>query len=62
MQFGRALHRILCVILDANPCFGPVYMCKIDIADGVYRLWILPEDITKLGVVPPTKDCEDPLI
>jgi hypothetical protein len=26
MQFSRALHRILRVILEARPRFGPVYM------------------------------------
>jgi hypothetical protein len=62
MQFGRALHHILCVILEENPCFGPVCMCKIYIIDGVYRVWLLPTDIPKLGVVLPTKDDEEPLI
>ncbi|CAJ1940912.1 unnamed protein product [Cylindrotheca closterium] len=38
MQFGRALHRILQRILQANPLHGPVYISKIDIADGFYRI------------------------
>jgi hypothetical protein len=37
-------------------------MCKIDIADGLYRVWLLPADIPKLGVAFPTKDGEEPLI
>jgi hypothetical protein len=37
-------------------------MCKIDIAGGVYRVWLLPADIIKLGVVLPTKDGEELLI
>jgi hypothetical protein len=61
MQFGRALHDILCLILESNPQFGPVYMCKIDIADKFYRVWLLPADIPKLGVVFPTKDDGEPL-
>jgi hypothetical protein len=60
VQFGRPLHRILRVILEANPRFGSVYMCKIDIADGFYRVWLLPADIPKLGVVLLTKDGKDP--
>jgi hypothetical protein len=62
MQFGRALHRILRVILKAHPRFGPVYMCKIDISDGFYRVWMLPVDIPKLGAVLPTMEGEEPLI
>jgi hypothetical protein len=62
MQFVHALHRILRVILEAHPRFGPVYMCKIDIADGFYRVWLLPADIPKLSVVLPTMDGEEPLI
>jgi hypothetical protein len=62
MQFGRALHRILCVVLEVNPRFGPVYMCKIDITDGFYRVWLLPADIPKLGVIFLTEDGNDPLI
>jgi hypothetical protein len=50
------------VILDANPCFGPVYMCKIYIADGFYRIWLLLADIPKLDMVLPTKDGEEPLV
>jgi hypothetical protein len=34
MQFGRALHRILRRILEVHPRFGPVYISKVDIADG----------------------------
>jgi hypothetical protein len=62
MQFGCALYRILRVILEAQPRFGPMYMCKIDIADGFYHVWMLPADIPKLGVVLPTMEGEEPLI
>jgi hypothetical protein len=61
MQFGRALHIILRVILEAHPRFGPVYMCEIDIADGFYRVWMLPADTGKLGMVLPTMEGDDPL-
>jgi len=38
MQFGKVLPRLLQCVHDANPKFGPVYMSKIDIVDGFYRL------------------------
>lgn len=34
MQFGRALQRVLSIIVHANRRYGPVHMAKIDIADG----------------------------
>ena len=62
MQFGRALQRILQKIHDANPRFGPVYMCKIDISDGFYRVGICPEDAIKLAILFPCRESEEPLI
>jgi hypothetical protein len=53
MQFGRTLHRLLQQISMANPRFDPVYMSKLDIADGFYRIPLRVEDIPKLGVVFP---------
>jgi len=40
MQFGRALPRILEKILHSNSHFGPVYVSKVDITDGFYRIWV----------------------
>jgi hypothetical protein len=37
-------------------------MCKIDITDRFYRVWLLPADIPKLGVVLPTVEGEELLI
>ena len=37
MQFGRALDRILLAILQAPASQGPVYIIKVDLADGFYR-------------------------
>jgi hypothetical protein len=62
MQFGRALHRILRMILEAHPRVGPVYISKVDIADGFYRVWLLPSDIPTLGVTLPTTNGEEPMI
>jgi len=38
MQFGRALERILYHIRHANPKYGPVYLSKVDLSDGFYRV------------------------
>ena len=40
MQYGRALQRVLQKIYDADVKHGPVHMLKVDIADGLYRVWI----------------------
>jgi hypothetical protein len=55
MQFGRALWRVLSTIHHADPRLGPVYLSKIDIADGFYRLGVNDVDVAKLGVVVPTE-------
>jgi hypothetical protein len=62
MQFGRTLHRLLQKILMANPRFGPVYLAKYDLADGFYRIWLLPRDTPKLGVILPAGMGKEPLI
>ncbi len=62
MQFGRALHRILSAIIHADPRFGPIYLSKVDIADGFYRIWLLPRDIPKLGVLFPSLPGDPQLI
>ena len=62
MQFGRALQRVLQKIQQSNPHFGPVYLSKIDIADGFYRIWIRPNDVPKLGMLFPVPQGEEPLI
>jgi hypothetical protein len=40
MQFGRALDQLLYQIRHANPWYRLVYMNKIDISDGFYRVWL----------------------
>ena len=62
MQFGHALDRILREILLANPAFGPVYLIKLDISDGFYRIALAVDDIPKLGVAFPTPTGDDPLV
>jgi hypothetical protein len=58
MQFGRALWRILNAIARANPDLGPVYLSKVDIADGFYQIWVRSADFAKLGVLLPTRSGE----
>ena len=62
MQFGRALHRLIQKVHDSNPRFGPVYLAKIDIADGFYRIGIRSTDALKLAVLFPARPGEEPLI
>jgi hypothetical protein len=62
MQFGRALWRILNAIARANPTMGPVYLSKVDIADGFYRIRVRSADVAKLGVLLPTRSGEEPLV
>ena len=45
MQFGRVLERIPREILFADPKLGPVYLSKLDISDGFYRIDLAVEDI-----------------
>jgi len=62
MQFGHALDRYLREILLADPKLGPVYLLKLDISDGFYRIDLAIDDIPKLGVVFPTWPGEEPLV
>jgi hypothetical protein len=62
MQFGRTVHHLLQQISMANPRFGPVYMSKLDIAGGFYRIPLQVEDIPKLGIVFPKCPGEKQLV
>jgi hypothetical protein len=62
MQFGRTLWRLLYRIHHANDKFGPVYMSKVDLSDGFYRLWLRPEDTMRLAVLFPSRPNEPNLI
>lgn len=61
MQFGKTLQRLLSRIAHANPTYGPVWLGKIDIADGLYRISLQPRDIPRLGVILPSTT-DDPLV
>ena len=62
MQFGKALHRILRKLVYAHPWYGPVWLAKIDIADGFYRIGLRPCDIPRLGVILPATGADKPLV
>ena len=54
MQFGCTLWGLLYCIHCANNNFRPVYMSKIDLSDGFYKLFLHPKDIHHLAVLFPS--------
>jgi hypothetical protein len=62
MQFGLALWRILKHVKHANPHMGPVYMSKIDIADGFYWIWVRAADVPTFRVLFPSRLGDEPLV
>ena len=62
MQFGKALERVLYLLSRADPRLGPVYLSKIDISDGFYRLRLTLSSVAPLGILLPTWEAEEPLV
>ena len=62
MQFGRTLERILYQIRHANPRFGHVYLAKVDLSDGFYRVALNDSAIAKLAVALPRFPGEEQLL
>jgi hypothetical protein len=62
MQFGKALWRVIRNLKSANPHLGPVYLSKIDIADGFYRIWVWASDVPKLGFMFPSTEDDEYLV
>ena len=62
MQFGRTLDRLLYRIRHADPRHGPVYMSKIDISDGFYRIRVKAEHVPRLAVIMPRLPGEPPMV
>ena len=62
MQFGRTLQGVFTTIVHADPRYGPVYLAKIDVADGFYRVWTQMDDVPKLGVALPSAPGSPPLL
>jgi len=49
-------------MVAANPHNGPIYLSKIDLANGFYQISLQPTDVPKLGIVLPTHNNEGPLV
>jgi hypothetical protein len=62
MQFGKALPRLLHKIRFADPSLGPIYMHKVDVADGFYRIWVEAQSVPSLGVCFPNLPGEEALV
>ena len=62
MQLGRALNRVLHRIATADPADGPVYLMKLDLSDGFYRVPLRDSDIPLLGVAFPVAPGAPPLV
>ena len=62
MQFGRAFDRLLHRIYHANRRFGPVFMIKVDLSDGFYRMPLSSSHLPSLGVSFPNLPGEPPLV
>ena len=62
MQFGRAFDRLLHRIHHANRRFGSVFLIKVDLADGFYRVPLATADIPALAVAFPSMPQEPPLV
>ena len=62
MQFGWALNRVLHRIVTADPPDSPVYLLRLDLSDGFYRVPIRDSDIPMLGVAFPVAPGEPPLV
>ena len=53
MQFGCALERVLRKVVTADTAEGPLYLLKIDLSDGFYRVRLRAQDAPMLGVAFP---------
>jgi hypothetical protein len=62
MQFGRALQRVLHAVRHADPAYGPVHMCKYDIKDGFYRMFLAASDCPRLAIILPRYEGEPQLV
>ena len=49
-------------IRHANPSHGPVHICKYDIKDGYYRMFLNANDCPRLSIILPRYEGEEQLI
>jgi len=62
LQFSRALHWLLRRIVCCDPSLGPIYIIKLDIANGFYHIHLAPWNIPLLGVAYPMPASDQPLV
>jgi hypothetical protein len=62
MQFGGTLHRVLQLVRHANPSYGYTHLCKHDIKDGYYRLFLNASDCPRLAIILPRYENETQLV
>ena len=62
MQFGNALNHYLQEILLADPDIEALYLIKVEISNGFYRISLNINDTPKLGVLFPTEKGQQPLV
>ena len=55
MLYRGALIRILKQVLDTDPCLGPVYLSKLDLADAYMWLWVRIVDVPSVAFLIPKK-------
>ena len=53
MQFGRALPRLFRHIVRVEPALELVLLSKVDLTSAYMRVWVCPEDISRLKFVIP---------
>ena len=46
----------------ADLALGYVYLLKVDVSDGFYRIGLRPEDAPKLGLILPSGKEEEPMV
>ena len=53
MRFGRALHRLLDIIMEADPQLGPYFLSKVDLADQYIQILVRINDIPSVYLLTP---------
>jgi hypothetical protein len=56
MQFGQVLEKVLYKVRHANPRYGPVYIGKVNLANGFYQVWL------SMAVALPVYEGEEPIV
>ena len=62
IQYSRALDRLIRDIVFSDLALRPVYILKMDVLDGFYRIGVRPEDAPKLGLIFPSGAYKEPMV